>query len=113
MLDADRADLDARHALHARPERLRPDRVPEDRGLRVEERRHVERRADPERSLRDLAQVEDEIARRERVTGGGGRAGVVALAALRAGVELEEMLGRERGDRRVADLLGLRVRRDG
>ena len=41
VLDPDRADLDARHALHARPERLRPDRVAEDRLRRVEERRHV------------------------------------------------------------------------
>ena len=38
VLDADRADLDARHALHARPERLGPDRVAEDRRSRVVQR---------------------------------------------------------------------------
>ena len=67
----------------------------------------------PHRALGHLAQVEHEVARRERVAGCGRRTGGVALAALRAGVQVQQVLGRERVDRGVADLLGLRVGREG
>jgi hypothetical protein len=62
VLDADRADLDAGHALHAGPERLGLDR-PEDLGPVGEAGRDAERGPVPHRPLRDLAQVEDEVAR--------------------------------------------------
>ena len=44
-----------------------------------------------------LAQVEDQVPRRERRPGGDGRAGDVAAAALRAGVDVEELLPGEVG----------------
>ena len=77
--------------------------------LRVVQRLDVERGADPHRALRELAQVEDEVARRERVAGVRRRAGCVALPALRAGVEVDEVLPGEVGDEPVADLLRLGV----
>ena len=42
VLDPDRADLHARHALHARPERLRADRVAQDRPRRIEQRLDID-----------------------------------------------------------------------
>ena len=64
---------------------------------------------DPHRPFGELAQVEHEVSRRERVAGRGRRAGLVALAALRAGVEVEQVARREIGDPLVADLVRLRV----
>src|SRR5205814_6942583 len=98
LLDADRADLDARHALRARPDRLRSDPLAD---LRV-----------GSRVPRQLAQVEDDVARRERVAGGVRRTGDVTLAALRARVERDEMLPCEVAHPAVADLLGRRLRRE-
>ena len=63
-----------------------------------EARRDPQRRPVAHRALGHLAQVEDEVARRERIARRGRRAGGVALAALRAGVEVEQVLGRERVD---------------
>src|SRR5205085_5669597 len=97
VLDPHGADLDARHALRARPDRLR---------------------ADPLAYLRlqpfmggELAQVEDDVSGRERIARGGRRARDMALAALRARVERDEMLPREVADDAVAHLLGRRSRR--
>ena len=111
MLDPDRADLDAGHALHARPERLLSDDAAGDRLRDVEERPAAESGPDAEGALRHLPQVEDEVARRERVAGRASRARLVALTAFRARVEVDEVPRREGGDRRVADVLGLRVGR--
>ena len=88
VLDPDWADLDAGHALHARPERLGLDRVAEDGLARLVQGRNVERRADPHRALGLFPEIEDEVARGERVAGGRRGAGRVALAALRARVEV-------------------------
>ena len=71
--------------------------------------RDAERGAVPHRALGHLAQVEDEVAGRERIAGRRRGTGGVALAALRAGVEVEQVLGREGVDEGVADVRGLRA----
>ena len=63
MLDPHRADLHTGHALHAGPERLRPDGVADDAGVQVVQRLDVQRVPEAERTLGDLAQVENQIAR--------------------------------------------------
>ena len=73
--------------------------------------RDAERSAVAHRALGHLAKVEDEVARRERIAARGRGTGSVALAALRARIQVEQVLGRKRVDGRVADLLGLGVRR--
>ena len=111
MLDPDRTDLDAGHALHARPHGLRPDGVAEQVRVRREQRLDAQRGADTEGSLGLLSQIEDEVARREGVARCGGRTSLVTLAALRAGVELEQMRRREIGDDAVPHLLRCRAGR--
>ena len=109
LLDPDRARLDARVALVARPHRLRPHAVAsDDRGLRAPLARGqeaAEHAADallrPQR-VGLLAQLEDDVARGERLAGRVRGARLVALAALRAGVELQQVARREVGERRVA-----------
>ena len=86
-------------------------RVAEQVRVRREQRLDAQRGADTEGSLGLLSQIEDEVARRERVARCGGRASLVALAALRAGVELEQMRRREIGDDAVPDLLRCRAGR--
>ena len=83
--------------------------VPEDLGMLGEARRDAERGSVPHRALRHLAQIEDQISRRQRVPGRSRGARGVALAAFRAGVQIEEVLGRERVDERVADVGGFGV----
>src|SRR5439155_10019514 len=112
VFDPYRADLDASHALHAGPERLRPDDVADDVLFRTVQRFEVQLVPDPERTLGDLAQVQDQIAGRKRIAGVRRGAGSVALAALRAGVELEEIARREVENGAVPDLSRLRIRRN-
>ena len=90
MLDADRADLHAGATGAAGPEHLRLDHVADQRSAV---------RSGPEGALRGVgAQVEYQVARAERCAAGGGRASLVATAALGAGVQVEQVLPRELGD---------------
>ena len=86
VLDADRADLDAGHALHARPERV---------GARsaAPVPRCAARCRSSTRSRGDSGRP-----------GGRRRAGLVAAAAARAGVEVDQVPRQEVGERRVAGL---------
>src|SRR6266566_1768531 len=59
-----------------------------------------------------LAQVEDDVSRRERIARGVRGARDVALAAFGARVERDEVLPRKVGDLAVPDLLGRRLRRE-
>jgi hypothetical protein len=68
VLDPDRADLDAGHALRARPHRFRRDPAADQRVVRARERRDAEPGPNPERSLRELPKIQDEVTRRERVS---------------------------------------------
>src|SRR6266550_4499097 len=112
VFDPYRADLDASHALHAGPERLRPDDVADDVLFRAVQRFEVQLVPNPECTLGDLAQVEDQIAGRKRIAGVRRGARSVALAALRAGIELEEIARWKVENGAVPDLVSLRVRRD-
>src|SRR5439155_9612162 len=112
VLDPHRADIDIGHALHAGPDRLRPDRSAEDARVRVAQWLDVQLMPEPERTFGDLTQVEDQVARRERITGVRRRTSGVALAALRARVELDEVPRGEIEDRSVTDLVRLCVRRN-
>ena len=83
-------NLHAGAAGAAGPEGLGLDHV-------ADQRRAV--RSRPEGALRGVgAQVEDQVARAERCAAGSGRTGLVAAAALGAGVEIEQVLPRELGD---------------
>ena len=82
LLDPNRADLDARLALHARPRRLRLDPVGADQALLEPERA---------RMVGVLAQLEDHIARRQRPPGGVCRARLMTAPAFRARIELQQM----------------------
>src|SRR5205085_1541367 len=103
-------DLDARHALHARPERLGTNGITQYAGRGVVQRGDSELAAQAESTLGDLAQVEDQITRGQRIPGIRRGTGGMALAALRARVELEEVARREVEDRPESDLVRLRTR---
>ena len=65
-----------------------------------------------ESGIRELAQAQDDVARRQRRAHGPGRAGLVTAAALGAGVEVQELLPGEIGDLGDARrLLGCRYAR--
>ena len=115
VLDADRAGLDAGHAGRAGPEGLLFDDVAGQFGVAVAGQRAgrrraglpVEQRVDARLLIDPLPQVEDEVARRQRPAGHLGRADDVAAAALGAGVEVDELLPGEVGQRAVADVVGV------
>ena len=107
VLDTDRADLHAGAAGAACPQCFRLDHV-------ADQRRAI--RSRPEGAARGMgAQVEDQVARAERRATGGGWAGLVAAAALGAGVEVQQIFPRELTDAADPDvgLCVLRRGRDG
>ena len=113
LLDAHWTGLDTRVALITGPDRLLAHAAgPDDRvgvaGLRLSHQERAQDAADPRVLLgaaRLLVQLEDHIARRERLAGRVRGAGGVTAAALGARVELEQMVDSEVPERGVAGKL--------
>ena len=103
VLDGDRTNLDAGHAGAAGPQGLH-GHLAGRLAVHVELRR-VGKGARFERRLREFAQAQDHIARRQRRTDGARRTGFVAAAAFGAGIEIEQLLPVEVGDLGDARLL--------
>jgi hypothetical protein len=100
LLNPDWADLNARVALHARPDRVDAHAIDADDRLcePVSVRSVTEQLADhatdtgrAHRRIRLLAQLEDHIAGRKRPAGCVRWARLMALAAFRARVELKQV----------------------
>ena len=106
VLDERRARLHARPARRARPEHVGRDRTVHEVGFRrrrlgVRAQRQQHRRARLHVGLRVL----DELPGRERLAAAPRGALVLAPPAVRAGVEVEQLLGRELRDLRCAEHL--------
>ena len=116
MLDTDRTDVDAVHARRARPQRGSIYHFADDpRPVRARERAGtfkspftVQKRDPSARNVHPVAQVEDQVARRERSPACAGRTDLVTAAASRARVEVEQLLPREVGDLLIARVVGRR-----
>ena len=92
MLDPYGARLDARQAHRAGPEGLGLDHPAGDLPVALPDGGFVEPARPSKGRLGVLAQLEDQVARREGSAGGAGGTGHVAAAALGAGVQVQELL---------------------